>query len=112
MCLIAFPLIALVNIIAWPLCYIFTRDEEVIQYAIEMLRVQTFVVFVETQRQACMMWLIRIRQPKIAFYSNILYLLVQVPIMYVMVEVYELGIPGYAYSTLIATSLVWVLIIL
>ena len=48
MCLVAFPLIALVNIFAWPLCYIFTRDEVVIQYAIEMLRVQTFVIFFDT----------------------------------------------------------------
>ena len=48
MSLVAFPLIVLVNIIAWPLCYIFSRDEEVIQYAIEMLRVQTSVVFIET----------------------------------------------------------------
>ena len=107
---VSLPLVVLAIIFAEPLASLFSKDPEVIAYAVQYQLHQSFNCLLLGQRGITQLWLQRIKQPYIPMRSNIFWLIIHFPIVYIMVFYLQLGIPGLCYSITVSCCISYVIL--
>jgi MATE family multidrug resistance protein len=105
------PLGIMLYILAEDVTWIFSRDENVIMYGANYLRVMIPAIILQGQNDLVRKWLIRLRITSIPLWSNIFMLTIHVPIAYLFVFTWEMDYLGAAYATIVSTTLTYFLLL-
>ena len=92
------PIILIIHLAAPKLATIFSRDEEVVQFASRFMRACIPAFLINSQIDLQRRWLLRMRIADIPMISNILMLFIHIPIACVFVYSFGLDFIGLAYA--------------